>query len=220
MDPTVVSRTQLKQLSTHTYDIIQRKWDFAYNNCLCSHRVCAFVLSHYSYALFFVTLWTLACQSPPSIGFSRQECWVGCHALLQGIFQFLGLKLHLLYFLHWQAGFLPSVPLGKPIRSLYTVSKCITAFGKIVSINDVLEDLMCHGRQNYSLHVNTSNFSKLWMIIWWQCLIKKWIFLENIEKPAKTRVYIFPNICLLLKFGFLITLYSYYLHDNIDGNAL
>ena len=153
--------------------------------------MCAFVLSHSSYALFFATLWTLACQSPPSIGFSRQECWVGCHVLLQGVFQILGLKLHLLCFLLWQSGLIPSDPLGKPIHSLYSVSICITAFRKIVSINDVLEDLMCHGRQNYSLHVNTSNFSKLWMIIWWKCLIKKWIFRENIEKPAKTRVYIY-----------------------------
>ena len=30
------------------------------------------VLSH-----FFVTLWTLACQAPPSMGFSRQEYWSG-----------------------------------------------------------------------------------------------------------------------------------------------
>ena len=182
--------------------------------------VCAFLLSHFSYALFFATLWTLARQSPPSMGFSRRECWSGLPCPLQGIFQILGLKLYLLCFLHWQAGFLPSVPLGKPILSPYTVSKSITAFGKIVSIEDVMKDLMCHGRQNYSLHVNTSNFFKLWMIIWWQCLIKKWIFLENIEKQAKARVYIFLSICLSSKFGFLITLYSYYLHDNMDGNTL
>ena len=36
--------------------------------------------------------------------FSRQEYWSGCHFLLQGIFPFRGLNLHLLRLLHWQAG--------------------------------------------------------------------------------------------------------------------
>ena len=30
----------------------------------------------------FVTPWTAAHQAPPSMGFSRQECWSGCHRLL------------------------------------------------------------------------------------------------------------------------------------------
>ena len=108
-----------------------------------------------------VAVQTRAYQDPLPRGSSRHECWSGLPCPLQGIFQILGLKLYLLCFLHWQAGFLPSVPLGKPILSPYTVSKSITAFGKIVSIEDVMKDLMCHGRQNYSLHVNTSNFFKL-----------------------------------------------------------
>ena len=29
-----------------------------------------------------VTPWTVAHQAPPSMGFSRQECWSGCHCLL------------------------------------------------------------------------------------------------------------------------------------------
>ena len=29
---------------------------------------------------------TVACRAPLSMGFSRQEYWSGCHALLQGIF--------------------------------------------------------------------------------------------------------------------------------------
>ena len=31
-------------------------------------------------------LWTVACQAPPSMGFSSQNTGVGCHFLLQGIF--------------------------------------------------------------------------------------------------------------------------------------
>ena len=38
-------------------------------------RVC--VLSHFSCVWLFVTLWTVACQAPLSMGFSRQEYWSG-----------------------------------------------------------------------------------------------------------------------------------------------
>ena len=46
-------------------------------------RVCAHLLSHVK---LFAIPWTVAPQAPLSMGFSRQEYWVGCHALLQGIF--------------------------------------------------------------------------------------------------------------------------------------
>ena len=35
------------------------------------------VLSCFSHIQLFVTLWTVACQAPLSIGFSRQEYWSG-----------------------------------------------------------------------------------------------------------------------------------------------
>ena len=39
------------------------------------------------HVLLFVTLWTVAHQTPQSMGFSKQEYWsVGSHGLLQGIF--------------------------------------------------------------------------------------------------------------------------------------
>ena len=34
----------------------------------------------------FATPWTVAYQAPPSMGFSRRECWSGLHFLLQGTF--------------------------------------------------------------------------------------------------------------------------------------
>ena len=37
----------------------------------------ACVLSHFFCVQLFVTLWTVACQAPLSMGFSRQECWSG-----------------------------------------------------------------------------------------------------------------------------------------------
>ena len=42
------------------------------------------------------TPWTVACQDPLSMEFSRQACWgVGCYFSLQGIFQIQGLNPHL-----------------------------------------------------------------------------------------------------------------------------
>ena len=37
----------------------------------------ACVLSHFSGIQFCATLWTVACQAPLSVGFSRQEYWSG-----------------------------------------------------------------------------------------------------------------------------------------------
>ena len=35
------------------------------------------MLSCFSHAQFFATLWTIACRAPLSVGFSRQEYWSG-----------------------------------------------------------------------------------------------------------------------------------------------
>ena len=47
---------------------------------------------------------------------ARENTGVGCRALLQGIFLTQGLNPHLFYLLHWQAGSLPLVPPGKPVK--------------------------------------------------------------------------------------------------------
>ena len=44
-----------------------------------------------------VTLWTVACQAPLSMGFSRQEYWCGLRFLLQGLFLTQGSNLDLLH---------------------------------------------------------------------------------------------------------------------------
>ena len=38
-------------------------------------RAC--MLSHFSHVQLFLTLWTVDCQAPLSVGFSRQEYWRG-----------------------------------------------------------------------------------------------------------------------------------------------
>jgi len=56
-----------------------------YNSVYCSEMCCA-VLKSPSHVQLFETPWTVACQAPLSMGFSRQEYWSGLPYLLQGIF--------------------------------------------------------------------------------------------------------------------------------------
>ena len=69
------------------------------------------MLSCFSRVWLFAALWTVARQFPLSMGFLRQEYWIGCLFLLQGTFPNLGSNLHLLCLLHWQASSLPLAPL-------------------------------------------------------------------------------------------------------------
>ena len=83
--------------------------------CIWSLYVRAYLLSHFSHVRFLATLWTVARQAPLSMEFSRQEYWVGCHALpSRGIFPIQGLNQCFLHLLHWCAGFLPITLPGKP----------------------------------------------------------------------------------------------------------
>ena len=62
-----------------------------------------------------------ACQAPLSMGFSRQECWRGCHLLLQWIFLTQGLKTAPLASPASPAlagGFFTIEPLGSLLRPL------------------------------------------------------------------------------------------------------
>ena len=61
-----------------------------------------------------MTLWTITCQPPLSMGFFIQNTGIGCDFLLQGIFPTQGSNLSLLYLLLWQVGSLSLVPLGMP----------------------------------------------------------------------------------------------------------
>ena len=80
-----------------------------------SSEFCACMLSHFSHVQLFVTLWTVACQAPLSVRFSRQKYWSGLPCLPPGDLLTQGLNPHLLCLLHWQVFFfffffLPLVP--------------------------------------------------------------------------------------------------------------
>ena len=82
-------------------------------------RVCVCVLNH-SVMSDSATPWTVACHSPLSMGFSRQEYRMGCHFLLQGIFPTQGSNWGLL---HWQADSSLSESAGKPCTSYFSSKK-------------------------------------------------------------------------------------------------
>ena len=44
-----------------------------------------FIVKSFSCVRLLATPWTIAYEAPPSMGFSRQEYWSGCHFLLQEI---------------------------------------------------------------------------------------------------------------------------------------
>ena len=68
------------------------------------------VLSRFSHIRLFVTLWTVACQTPLSVGFSRQENGRGLPCPPPGGLLDPGMEPRLLCLLHWRAGSLPLVP--------------------------------------------------------------------------------------------------------------
>ena len=72
-------------------------------------------------SVHFETPWPVAHQALCPWDFSDKNTGVGCLFLLQGIFLIQGLKLHLLYLLHWQAD---SLPLGLPGKA-YTIDGCV-----------------------------------------------------------------------------------------------
>ena len=70
------------------------------------------MLSHFSGVLLFATLWTVACQDPLPMGFSRQEYWSGLSCLSPGDLPNPGVKSRSPAL---QADSLPSEPPGKCI---------------------------------------------------------------------------------------------------------
>ena len=78
----------------------------------CCHGVC--VLSHFSCVWLFVTPWTVACQVPLSMGFSRQENWSGLPFPTQGDLPNPGTKPTSPASPAMAGGFFTTAPPGKP----------------------------------------------------------------------------------------------------------
>ena len=90
-----------------------RTWEFC---ALLPAKIlysCVCALSRFSYVQLCVTPWTVVHQAPLPIGFSQQEYWSGCHALLQEISPTQWSNPCLLSLLYFQVSSLPLVPTGK-----------------------------------------------------------------------------------------------------------
>ena len=110
-------------------------WKMVFHVCICCSTsghyrscvlkaVCVRMPSPFSSAHLFVTLWTVACQAPLAIGFSRQKYWSGLPCRPPGDLPDpgIGSASRVLCLLQWEAGSLPLVPPGKPLSRLYTPS--------------------------------------------------------------------------------------------------
>ena len=72
------------------------------------------MLSRFSCVQLSVAPWTVAHQTPLSMGFSRQEYWSGLPCPPPGIFPTQASNPYVLHLLPWQTGSLPLAPPGKP----------------------------------------------------------------------------------------------------------
>ena len=75
------------------------------------------------------TLWSVACQSPLSMRFSRQEYQSGLPFPSPGDLPNPGIKPYLFCVLHWQIGSLLLAQLGKPyIKNVCQLLSCVQLF--------------------------------------------------------------------------------------------
>ena len=92
-----------------------------------------YMLSYCNRVQLFATPWTIAHQAPLSMGFSRQEYWSECQALLQGIFPTQGSNWHLLH-LQRKGDSLLLVPPGKTLLVLVGIKIIVVTFVSIAFI--------------------------------------------------------------------------------------
>ena len=92
---------------------------FPFVSAIHGRAVCTCVLGCFSHVRLFATLWTTAHQAPLSMGFSRQEYWIGLPFPSPGNLPDSGLNPRLFHLLHWQLDSLPLEHLGIPGREVY-----------------------------------------------------------------------------------------------------
>ena len=83
------------------------------------------VLSHFSPVVLFVTLWTVACQAPLSVGFSRQEYWSRVPFPTRGDLPDPGIEPISLESPALAGGFLTTALPGKPVCVCVCVCVCV-----------------------------------------------------------------------------------------------
>ena len=113
LDLSLINLDRDSVASTNQIELEGSQWSGLSVSVPCNLKVpvCC-VLNHFTHIQLFVTLWTVACQTLLSMGFSRQECWSGFHFLFQGIFPTQELNHVSSCLLNCQMDFLPLAPTG------------------------------------------------------------------------------------------------------------
>ena len=128
------------------------------------------MLIHFNCVWLFTILWTIACQAPLSLGFSRQEYLDGLPFPPPGDLPDPGLKLACLMSLHRQVGSLPLAPPGKPCWMRITLKrKCWQSRGswRINGSASMLKEVRYSGKGN-----SMSNFMtemETWVFVQYRC---------------------------------------------------
>ena len=137
------------------------------------------VLSHFSHVLLFAVPWTVVCQAPLSMGFSRQEYWSGLPFPFPGNLPNPGIESssHA-----WQVDSLPLSHLGSPeishICKFYkNIGPCQSTRVLPKALESTYanwgEDLrLLHFLVNLPLNTITSNFLLIIHMILQHCTIK------------------------------------------------
>ena len=113
---------------------------------------------------FFATQWTIACQAPLSMRFSRQEYWSGLPHPPPGDLPHPEIEPASLCLLHWQAGSLASVPRGKP-NFPFTLRKNIPLFTIQIFLPFVQLQISCPQSQLEDLKTSESPHSHCWPLL-------------------------------------------------------
>ena len=100
----------------------------------------------------FAILWTVACQAPLSMEFSRQNTGVSCCFLLQGIFLTQGLNPHLL---NWQADSLLLSYWGNPIYRHNYLNAEFNSYSSFMVLSDVVT-IITYGESGHPPEVSTA----------------------------------------------------------------
>ena len=98
----------------------------------CESTMWACLLSRFSHVQLFETLWTVACQAPLSMGFSRQEYWSGLPLPSLVYLPNPGIKRTSLLSPTLADGFFTTSSTWeaqKPIRVQYYITHCSITYG-------------------------------------------------------------------------------------------
>ena len=174
--------------------------------CVC---VCVCVLSLQSHP----TLCDLMDYSPPGLSVQwdspSKNTGVGCHALLQGIFQTQESNPRISHLLHWKVGSLALVPPGKPSsNSQHTLTVYLLLSYSLASVGT---SWCINWYQDFAdqwLHVRWLWCSGGYMG-WWvrqekACIPAWWVRQEKVCIPASSHPVTFSKLCVSVHLSLFI----------------